>query len=227
MPTLSANVLNDKWIWSWVHMQNEHQKTSQTWLRRAELRLSSHNVHSDQFAVNSFRTRMEEKLLVCSSWKKSHKNGVNVSLIRSDGHFHFSNCLFLDDFKFYYNFRKTNLQKVDPDVHFGSSSRLSGWNGSFRQTNNAQSLIAMQSNIRCETVNNSLWGITSRDIRYKTSNSEKFSLHMKSHWSRTKEQLQIRSTKTLLCEFQGKLMSIDTRSHTMFIPNLHFTEAFC
>lgn len=63
---------------------------------------------------------------------------------------------------------------------------------------NAQSSIAMQSNILYETVKEGLWGISSQGIRSEARNSVNFSLYIKSHWSRTKEQLQIRSTKTPL-----------------------------
>lgn len=84
---------------------------------------------------------------------------------------------------------------------------------------NAQRLIAMQSNILCETVNEGLWGISLLGIRYETLS---LSLHMKSHWSRTKDRLQIRSTKALLWELQSELMSIDTLSHSVPPePQLH------
>lgn len=54
------------------------------------------------------------------------------------------------------------------------------------------------------------------------------SLYIKSHWSRTKERLQIRGTKTPLWAFQrGKLMSADTHSHTVSVlsPSLSCTIA--
>lgn len=63
---------------------------------------------------------------------------------------------------------------------------------------NAQRSIAMQSNILYETVKEGLWGISSQGIRSETCDSVNFSLYIKSHWSRTKEQLQIRRTKTPL-----------------------------
>lgn len=95
-------------------------------------------------------------------------------------------------------------------------------------SDNAQRLIAMQSNILYETVNEGLWGISSQGIRYETCNSVNLSLslslslYMKSHWSPTKEQLQIRSTKALLWELQSELMSIDTLSHSVPPePQLH------
>lgn len=53
-----------------------------------------------------------------------------------------------------------------------------------------------QCNILPETVKEGLWGIGSQDS--ETCNSVDSSLYIKSHWSRTKEQLQIRSTKTPL-----------------------------
>lgn len=56
----------------------------------------------------------------------------------------------------------------------------------------------MPSNILYETVKEGLWGISSQGIRSETPNSVNFSLYIKSHWSHTKEQLQIRSTKTPL-----------------------------
>lgn len=80
--------------------------------------------------------------------------------------------------------------------------------------------IAMQSNIVYETVKEGLWGISSHGIHSVTCNSVFFSLYIKSHWSCTKEQLQIRSTKTPLWELQSELMSIDTHSHTVFFPGL-------
>lgn len=63
---------------------------------------------------------------------------------------------------------------------------------------NAQRSIAMQSNILYETVKEGLWGISSQGIRSETCDSVNFSLYIKSHWSRTKKQLQIRRTKTPL-----------------------------
>lgn len=83
------------------------------------------------------------------------------------------------------------------------------------KADNAQRLIAMQSNILTEMENEGLWGIGSQGIRYETCSSVNFSLYIKSHWSRTKERLQIRSTKALLWELQSELMSIDTLSHSV------------
>lgn len=90
---------------------------------------------------------------------------------------------------------------------------------------NAQRSIATHSNILCETVKEGLWGISSQGICSETSDSVNFSLYIKSHWSRTKEQLQIRSTKTPLWELQSELMSTDTHFHTVFLPGLSCTVA--
>lgn len=51
------------------------------------------------------------------------------------------------------------------------------------------------------------------------------SLDIKSHWSCTKELLQIRCTKAPLWEPPSELMSIDTYSHTVFFPGFGCTTA--
>lgn len=80
----------------------------------------------------------------------------------------------------------------------------------------------MQSNILSETQNEGLWGIGSQGIPYETCSSVNFSLYIKSHWSRTKERLQIRSTKALLWEIQSELYTFS--QHSSLQPLLQHEE---